>query len=57
MFKKARKTVTISESSGHPSTATSDEKQVQARAMTPMNRRRTAEDTASVPGINKCSPH
>jgi hypothetical protein len=33
MFKKGRAGVTDSESSGHPSTATSDERQKQARAM------------------------
>jgi hypothetical protein len=57
MFKKARTTVNGSECSGHLSTATSDEKQVQARAMTPKNRRRTTEDIASAPDISKCSAH
>jgi hypothetical protein len=57
MFKKARTTVTDSDCLGHLSTATSDENQTQARAMTPKNRRRTMEDTTSAPDISKCSVH
>lgn len=57
MFKKARTTVTVSECLGHLSTATSDEKQVQARATTPKNRGRTTKDTVSAPDISECSAH
>jgi histone-lysine N-methyltransferase SETMAR len=57
MFKKGRTSVTDSERSGCLSTATSNDKQEQARAMILMGRRITVRDTASTLDISEGSAH
>jgi hypothetical protein len=57
MFKKGRTSVTDSERSGRPSTATNDDKQEQVRSMILTDRRITVRDTASTLDTSEGSAH